>query len=247
MVIYFTGTGNSRFLARSLAAALEDELVSAPEMIKQNKTGDFKSQKPWVFVCPTYGWQMPRIFRRFIESSRFTGSSEAYFVMDCGSETGNAQKGIKELCAAKGFKFRGVAEIQMPENYIALFTAPDEKTAEKLVRIGERKALKAAELIKAGKDFPEKKPGVLDRLYSGPVNWGFYRFAIGDKKFHVTDSCVSCGQCAENCMVNNISMENGRPVWQGKCIHCMECINRCPAEAIEYGRHSVGLRRYYLD
>ena len=247
MIIYFTGTGNSRFLARKLAAALEDELVSAPELIKQNKTGDFKSEKPWVFVSPTYGWQLPRTFRRFIEESRFSGSAKAYFVMDCGSGTGKAQKGIKELCAAKGFEFGGMAEIKMPENYIAVFSAPDEKTAEKLLRIGEKKALRAAELIKEGKDIQTKKAGPLGSFLSGPVNWGFYKFTIGDRKFYATDKCVSCGQCAENCMVNNIRMENGRPVWQGSCIHCMACICRCPAEAIEYGKHSLGLRRYYLE
>ncbi len=247
MVIYFTGTGNSRFLARVLASALEDELVSAPELIKQNKTGDFRSEKPWVFVSPTYGWQLPRTFRRFIEESRFEGSAQAYFIMDCGSGTGNAGEGLEELCAAKGFEFRGMAEIKMPENYIAVFSAPDEKTAEKLLHIGEKKALRAAELIRAGELLPPQKSGLLGKFLSGPVNWGFYRFTIGDRKFRATDACISCGQCADNCMVNNIRIENGRPVWQGSCIHCMACICRCPAEAIEYGKHSVGLRRYYLN
>ena len=247
MVIYFTGTGNSRFLARVLASALEDELVSAPELIKQNKTGDFRSEKPWVFVSPTYGWQLPRTFRRFIEESRFEGSAQAYFIMDCGSGTGNAGEGLEELCAAKGFEFRGMAEIKMPENYIAVFSAPDEKTAEKLLHIGEKKALRAAELIRAGELLPPQRSGLLGKFLSGPVNWGFYRFTIGDRKFRATDACISCGQCADNCMVNNIRIENGRPVWQGSCIHCMACICRCPAEAIEYGKHSVGLRRYYLN
>lgn len=247
MVIYFTGTGNSRYLARILAKELEDELVSAPELIKEDMVGDFKSEKPWVFVSPTYGWQLPRIFRRFIEESYFDGTRNAYFVMDCGSGTGNAQKGLREICAVKGFEFMGMAEIKMPENYIAVFSAPDENTSEKLLRIGEKQVLRAAAQIKAGQSFPEKKSGPLGKFLSGPVNWGFYRFTIGDKKFRITDKCISCGQCEENCMMNNICIENGRPVWHGNCIHCMACICRCPVEAIEYGRHSVGLRRYYLD
>ena len=88
MIIYFTGTGNSRFLARKLAAALGDQLVSAPELIKRGERGKFYSEKPWVFVCPTYGWQIPRIFRSFIEDSEFDGAKDAYFVMDCGSGVG---------------------------------------------------------------------------------------------------------------------------------------------------------------
>ena len=54
---------------------------------------------------------------------------------------------------------------------------------------------------------------------SGPVNAFFYRFCIGDKKFYATDRCVSCGKCAESCLLHNISLEQGRPVWHGSCTH----------------------------
>ena len=29
-----------------------------------------------------------------------------------------------------------------------------------------------------------------------------------------------------------------------QCTHCMACICRCPSEAIEYGKHSIGKPRY---
>lgn len=246
MVIYYTGTGNSRHLARLLAEKLGDELIPAQELIKENKTGNFKSEKPWVFVCPTYGWQIPRIFRDFILNSGFSGSRDAWFVMNCGSEIGNARKGIEALCADKDFNFRGVMQINMPENYIAMFSAPSETEAARIVKEAEAKAEKAAGYIAAGRDFPAQSVGLMDRIYSGPVNAFFYKFCIGDKKFYTRDKCVSCGKCVESCLLNNISLENGRPVWHGNCTHCMACISLCPTEAIEYGRHSVGLRRYYL-
>lgn len=246
MILYYTGTGNSRHLARILAEKLEDELVSAAELIREGRTGDFCSEKPWVFVCPTYGWQIPHIFRDFIREASFTGSREAWFVMNCGSEIGNAAQGIRSLCDEKGFRFHGVMQIKMPENYIAMFSAPSPETAEKLIRIGGRQAERAAKQIAAGQDFPEPPVRLLDKLYSGPVNAFFYRFCIGDKKFYTTGRCISCGKCTESCLLHNISLEKGRPVWHGSCTHCMACINLCPTQAIEYGKHSVGLRRYYL-
>lgn len=246
MILYYTGTGNSRHLARILAEKLGDELVSAAEIIREGRSGDFRSEKPWVFVCPTYGWQIPRIFRDFICGASLSGSREAWFVMNCGSEIGNAAKGIRTLCAEKNLRFHGVMQINMPENYIAMFSAPSAAEAEEIVRKGELRAAEAAGLIAAGQDFPAGKPGVLDKLYSGPVNAFFYKFCIGDKKFYATDRCVSCGKCAESCLLHNISLEQGRPVWHGSCTHCMACISQCPTEAIEYGKHSVGLRRYYL-
>lgn len=246
MILYYTGTGNSRHLARILAEKLGDEMVSVTEMIREGRSGDFHSEKPWVFVCPTYGWQIPRIFRDFIRNAGFSGSREAWFVMNCGSETGNAAEGIRSLCAEKNLRFHGVMQIKMPENYIAMFSAPSAAEAEEIIRKGERRAVEAAGLIAAGQDFPTRKPSVLDKFYSGPVNAFFYKFCIGDKKFYATSRCISCGKCVESCLLHNISLEQGRPVWHGSCTHCMACISQCPTEAIEYGKHSVGLRRYYL-
>lgn len=48
----------------------------------------------------------------------------------------------------------GVYEVVMPENYTALYSAPDEKTAEKLIIKADKAALDAAEYIKAEKPFP---------------------------------------------------------------------------------------------
>ncbi|MBP9515735.1 MAG: 4Fe-4S binding protein, partial [Clostridia bacterium] len=48
------------------------------------------------------------------------------------------------------------------------------------------------------------------------------------------------------CVLNNIELKNGKPVWGKSCTHCMACINFCPTNAIEYGKHSIGLRRYTL-
>ena len=58
------------------------------------------------------------------------------------------------------------------------------------------------------------------------------------------NKCSGCGLCVRVCPLNNISIENGRPVWGSSCTHCMACICRCPQEAVEYGRASIGKPRY---
>ena len=40
-------------------------------------------------------------------------------------------------------------------------------------------------------------------------------------------------------------MEKGRPVWGNRCTHCMACLCGCPQEAVEYGKATVGKRRYW--
>lgn len=55
MVVYYTGTGNSRYVAQRFAAALGDDLITANEYIKNDTPAALHSDRPWVFVSPTYG------------------------------------------------------------------------------------------------------------------------------------------------------------------------------------------------
>ena len=43
------------------------------------------------------------------------------------------------------------------------------------------------------------------------------------------------------------SLQNGKPVWGQDCTHCMACICYCPAEAIEYGKMSLGKPRSHFE
>ena len=61
MILFFTGTGNSRYAARQLARLLGDEAVSLDERMRKKKLGNFFSRRPYVLVCPVYAWRMPRL------------------------------------------------------------------------------------------------------------------------------------------------------------------------------------------
>jgi ferredoxin len=244
MIIYFTGTGNSRYCARLLADRLGDECIDAFCFIRDGVAADLVSGRPWVFVAPTYGWQLPHVFTDFIRSGRFAGSKDAYFVMTCGSEIGNAPPRNEALCKEKGLRCRGTLEVVMPENYIALFDAPEEAEAGQIIAAARPTLEGAAARIREGRDFPARKAGVVDRLKSGVVNLVFCRFVIKAKPFAVSGACVGCGKCGKACPLGNIRMENGKPVWGGRCTHCMACICGCPAGAIEYGTASKGKPRY---
>ena len=247
MILYFSGTGNSRHVAFELSKRVGDEeTADMGEMLKTGKTGDFHSEKPYVFVTPTYGWRLPRVIGDLIKKSKFSGSRKAYFVLTCGDSIGNAGKYAKRLCEEKELDFAGCFEIKMPENYLALFAVPDEKTSEILVRRGDSAVGRIAEVIKNEEHEPYKK-SLAGAVESSVVNSIFYKFIVKAKGFRVTDECIECGFCSEVCPLNNISISDGKPVWGNECTHCMVCICRCPKEAIEYKNASVGKRRYYLE
>ncbi len=244
MVIYFSGTGNSSFCAKKIAFSLQDELVNAGEYIKENRIGSFTSQKPWIFVCPTYAWQVPHIFEAFIRKSSFSGAKDAYFIMTCGDDTGNGGAYNKLLCEDMHLNYMGTLEAVMPENYLAMFSVPDEEESSRIIAKSLPVLEKGATAIAAGKAFTDDKATLADKMKSGIVNTAFYALFVNAKKFYVKENCLSCGKCETLCPTNCISLKEGNPVWGEGCTHCMACICCCPAEAIEYGKKSVGQRRY---
>ncbi len=247
MIFYYTGTGNSRYIARRLAAALGDELFDMNDRIKRGDRSPVAVNGRAVFVTPTYAWRIPRIVREWIAGTALDGAEGAWFVMSCGSEIGSAARYNRALCAEKGFRYMGTAQVVMPENYIAMFNAPDDAEAARIIAAADPVIAQTARTVGEGRAFPAPRCSVYDRFMSGVVNRVFYPVLVRDKAFTADDKCISCGKCAALCPTNDITLENGRPVWHGRCTHCMACICRCPTGAIEYGRKSLGKPRYHCD
>ena len=244
MIVYFSGTGNSRFAAEYLAKQLDDELLDAGRRIKTGERDSIHSDRPWVFAAPIYAWRMVNVMAEYIRRTELTGSQDAYFVLTCGGEIGNAGKYAAQLCEEIGLSYKGVLEVVMPENYIAMFNAPGEDESRTIVANAKPVLEQGGELIRQGKNFPVPKVSLLDKLKSGPVNKGFYQFYVKADAFFATDSCTGCGICVEACPLNNIRLNDGKPVWDKHCTHCMACICGCPTKAIEYGKRSRGKPRY---
>ena len=135
MILYFTGTGNSRYTAQELNRFCGDELVSMNREMRKRRQDPYNaryaytSERPFVIVCPTYCWNLPKVVEAFLLNSRFLDSRDMYFVLTCGSGTGQAGKRAAQVCETLGLNFRGLASVRMPENYISLFRAPEPDEA----------------------------------------------------------------------------------------------------------------------
>ena len=247
MIFYFSGTGNSRYVAEQIAKITSDEIISINNKLKNNDTSDILVNDRLIFVVPTYAWRIPRVVREWILKTNFKGSKNTWFVMTCGSEIGNAEKYNKQLCNKKGFIYMGSAEVVMPENYIAMFNSPNNKEIETIFFRADKKIKRLADILLNNKQFPAPRNNLQDKFMSGPVNMLFYPMFVSAKGFYADDKCTTCGKCVKVCPLNNIEIENGKPVWNKDCTHCMACISYCPTNAIEYGKKTVGKQRYKCD
>ena len=215
--------------------------------IKANDHVKIQTGSNIIIVAPTYAWRIPRAVSDWLSKTELTGAKRIWFVMDCGGEIGNADKYNRRLARQKRLVYMGTAQIVMPENYIAMFGAPQAAEARKIVEKAEPAILNAITCIQAGHVFAAPRKSLYDRFMSGPVNPIFYRFFVKADAFRADNRCTGCGQCARKCPLNNIQIKDGKPVWGKNCTHCMACICYCPMEAIEYGKKSLGKPRYHFE
>ena len=246
MILYFTGTGNSRSAAHVIQSVVGDTTIAINDLIKNGNADNFQAEKPYIFVFPVYAWRMPRVVDQFIRGREFAGNKKAYFIITCGDKIGNAGHYVKKLCAEKGLEFMGLAPIVMPENYVAMFSTPTKEQAEKIMQRATPEIISIAGKIKDGARLKEIKSGFADVVLSSFLNPVFYRFFVSAKGFYSTPSCTGCSRCVRLCALNNIALAQGKPQWGDACTHCMACICGCPTGAIEYKNKTQGKRRYFL-
>ncbi|BBF42730.1 ferredoxin [Lachnospiraceae bacterium KM106-2] len=246
MVLYFTGTGNSRYAARIIAEEAQDELVSINELMKKDFHGTLTSTKPFVVVSPIYAWRMPRVVEKFLREVTLDGSREIYVLVTCESQTGNAVTYVKELCQELSMTLKGFTAFYMPENYILMYPEVKEEQAKASIEKITPRIHAVGKEIAENKAIPIKKPTIIAKMQTGLVNPIFYRLLVKAKGFHTTEKCTGCGKCENLCPLNNIRLIDGRPIWGDDCTHCVACISGCPSEAIEYKKKTQGKSRYYV-
>ena len=232
MIFYFSGCGNSRHVAEAARQSLYDYDIAEGERLG--------------FVFPVYSWAPPKLVLDFVEKLQMEKPRYIYFVCTMGDECGFTEKIFRKAIEQKGWSLSACFSVQMPETYIGMpgFKLDTPENAQ-------RKIDNANDLLKRNiprlinkESFSEIIVGSLAWLKTYLVNPGFNRSATDDSKYRVTEACIHCGKCVETCPLKNITLENGRPKWQGNCTMCMGCYHHCPVNAIQYGKATVGKGQY---
>lgn len=251
MIFYFSGCGNSRFVAATLAKALDDTLVFIPEAAREGRYDYTLADGARLgFVFPVYSWAPPRLVLDFVKRMRLaTPPSYVYFACTCGDQCGQTEKIFRKALGEKGWELSSCFSVQMPETYIGMpgFKLDTEVNAQRKIDTARTLLDKNTLRLQQRESFSEMVVGGFAWFKSHLINSSFNKYATDDRKYHATDACIHCGKCVETCPLQNITLEDGRPKWNGHCTMCMACYHYCPVNAIQYGKATEGKGQYQFS
>lgn len=242
MIFYFSGTGNSMFVASQLAAELHDEARFMNDSGREHALGFHGNSLGFVF--PVYSWGVPPNVLAFLDSlpdSFFTFLKErevyVWAVMTCGDETALAPEMLRKALAKHGVALDAVWSVIMPNNYVVLpgFDVDPKDLEKKKLAEAPRRISAIAEEIESRVHTFDVTRGSMPWLKTNVVWPLFKRWGISPGKWHATESCVGCSICARSCPQDNIKMI---PVSSAREQHPS---SKLPQNPEEPGRKSVHL------
>ncbi|MBW2002172.1 MAG: flavodoxin family protein, partial [Deltaproteobacteria bacterium] len=133
-VYYFSGTGNSLWVAQKISEKIEDsELISIPKVV--NKKEGIKGEIIGI-VCPIYMYNIPLIVADFI---RKIESAEYIFLVYAGAgELGGGIKDLFKIFASKKLKVSSIFNVPMPSNYTPYGITQEDRPKELFANIDSR-------------------------------------------------------------------------------------------------------------
>ena len=69
MILYYSATGNTEYIAQELAKQLNDECINLLPRIKQQDYSTLHSDKPVVICAPVYVCEMPRFLDAYLKNA----------------------------------------------------------------------------------------------------------------------------------------------------------------------------------
>lgn len=245
-LFYFSGTGNSLFLAKLIASRIGDAKIT--KIIYTDECEIVSNAENVGIIYPVYAFNMPKIVNAFLQKLKVTSSAYVFAIGNCAGFSGAAMLQTRQILETRQIQLQFGAMLLMPSNYLPFGGAEAEKKVKKKAKLTERKLETIIKMIK------EKRRGEVAKTFLFPLwlsklSYSFFCKGIAKeiKKFSSDDKCVSCGICTRVCPASNIRMVENikKPEWGTNCELCMACIQWCPAHAVQWGNIPPERARYH--
>lgn len=232
IILYFTATGNSLYVARQLADEAT-ELLSIPQLVKQ---GRYELEADEIgIVYPIYGQMPPNMVRRFIQKARLKAAYK-FAVLTYGNMQFVAARIWDEVSRKAGNAFDYITSILMVDNWLPNFDMNEQMKIDK--HIPESLERITADIAARKHEIPpteERARQLFDRFTRDrglDPEVGYLMHS--EDYFVVTDACIGCAVCTEVCPRGNYELTSTGVKTEGDCDFCFACIQNCPQKAIQF-------------
>lgn len=233
LMLYFSGTGNSKYIAELFCKITKAKCHS----IEEDIDSQLLAAEKIIAVCyPVYASRVPKLMREFVASHMELFKNKCVIIFCTQMAfSGDGARAFTDLFPPNHIKVICAEHFFMPNNINNVCITP--LASEKLTRWylrNSHKRMKAVcknlsrrKIKKRGFNSLSQALGLLQGSFFPVIEkWGA-------SKVKIDNDCNKCMHCFSTCPVGNFAYSNDRIITKNNCMLCYRCINSCPKRAVK--------------
>jgi len=246
-IYYFSGTGNSLFVAKELQKRLNDSnLIPIIRLLNEGKSK--ANGKIIGVVFPVHALTVPVAVIKFLRKLDLSSAEYIFIVATRMGIIFNDYRTIHRILKKKNKKLNAHFLINMYSN-----DSKDENYQAPTIEQIKNLEIKAIEQIDIIVEIIKNKKNYLNPDTSFLINHPYNRignyvlekvvisllklseYTGGVNYFYHDINCNGCGICEKVCLSKKVKIINNHPAWSKEvfCYMCYACINFCPESSIQ--------------
>lgn len=256
MIFYLSGTGNTKWVAESVARELGETVVDVAKVYDEDVEYVARENEYLGFCFPVHGWRPPKMILDFMRKVKLPDADRfrnIFIICTAGDTVGEALCIANQVLYECGYDTRSYYDVRMPNTYVGLpfMDVDSDEVAKRKIETAKRDIVDICREIRGRKAYFEPKYiGNWPKTNSFVLGEFFSDCLVTDRHFHVDrKKCSRCGICASVCPVENVEGGAGQtPRWKHnkRCMTCFACYHYCPKHAIRYGWMTWGKGQYHF-
>lgn len=246
-IYYFSGTGNSLFVAKELQKRIPDaNLIPIVSLLDQDVIET--KGKTIGIVFPVHALTIPIVIKKFLRKADL-GSAEYVFAV--ATRLGTVFRGfekIDQLLKKKHKSLNSHFVLNMYNNECrhGIYKVPSESDILSLEKIVLEKLDFIQDIVNKKSISREKDLDYTVETSDNQITNYFLEKVVllgmtvveyvgGVNYFYTDTKCNGCGTCEKVCLSKKIKMTDKKPIWQKSvlCYMCFACLNYCPKESVQ--------------
>jgi len=251
---YYSGAGNTKFIAKKIAKSFEDKSYSVQcKKITENSIKSIEDGFDIMGVgFPIHFREAPELVYDLLKGIKGK-NRPIFFFCTKGLYSGNATRNIMKFSIVENFQPVGVIEFYMPgTDFLILFAKKGSFTEKFLKFIHSRKIDKKIDRFTKKLQRSKSAKIPFGKLYILPDElivkkletlYNNHHKDYIEQFYSNPDICIECMMCVKSCPRNNITF-NEHIQFGTNCDVCFHCIHHCPVDSIQIGNITEGNVRY---